>query len=134
MTVACPRREVCYGYVDFDDEQWWKHFAVTPEYAKRVGIVRERIKLLRSPGAEDKPSYTALARALNESCFSISLPQYGALRNAALIPAIVALMNDAADAIAPQNHLVASLQQRIRQRAHDLWVNFRTIRAGDIDV
>ena len=115
--MAAPKqKKVCYGYVDFEDADWFRNFNVSPEFVRTVAAARERMNFLNNEGAEKYRNYTTLVRAMKDSSTRITQVNYGE-KNAALVLALVQFLKDIANIIVPINLIVELRRNEIRQNA-----------------
>lgn len=122
---TAAQTERFYGYVAFDDPDWFKNFKVSPEFVQTVTAARERMNVLCNDGAEKYQNYTVLVRAMKDSSTRITEVNYGE-RNAALVLALASLLREIADIIVPINRLVEQRSNDIRQNAAYMLDRFKS--------
>lgn len=113
------------GYVFFDDPRWAEGFSVHPTFAATIANLRQGIALLQAQSSGDTAEYLQLVRRVNDvSYYTRGKLPYWKPKNAALVEAVVDLLQQAANAVIPTDRTVVQLQQRMRLETDKFYRSF----------
>ena len=131
-TKAALATQPFKGYVQFEDPSWPNAFRISEHCAMTVNLFRERAAGLQLGFQEEE--YTRRVVRLHDSAFVIfeSLLCTDPF-NAALVVAMIHLFRNTAENLVLINSTVQDIQERIAQKANDLFLDISGIRKGEID-
>mgnify|MGYP001601914011 CR=1 FL=1 len=113
-----PPQPEFYGYVYFDDPQWWHRFAVTPECARAIQQFRQAIIALMTEFGEDICSYEAAIHQLWQTSERVvNLMQWHAKRDIAVMVALAQLFEECVDRITPVSSCTEFIRNNLKIKA-----------------